>query len=163
MEDTAAYLADLFHRLMPQEEDYGWVGWQEAIALLRLEHLAPLVAEAFENGWIDARIMNHRDFLEDLAASAVASDRAALLQREGIVPFEDAIGELSSWYGFSPQRKLDEEEREKRAREQDDTFSPQPAAPRVNPFREVGRNDPCPCGSGKKFKKCCLGKELDAA
>jgi len=23
---------------------------------------------------------------------------------------------------------------------------------------EVGRNDRCPCGSGKKFKKCCLGK-----
>ncbi len=21
----------------------------------------------------------------------------------------------------------------------------------------VGRNDPCPCGSGKKYKKCCLG------
>ncbi|WP_371126120.1 SEC-C metal-binding domain-containing protein [Bradyrhizobium sp.] len=20
----------------------------------------------------------------------------------------------------------------------------------------MGRNDPCPCGSGKKFKKCCL-------
>jgi preprotein translocase subunit SecA len=24
--------------------------------------------------------------------------------------------------------------------------------------REVGRNDPCPCGSGKKFKKCCMTK-----
>lgn len=23
----------------------------------------------------------------------------------------------------------------------------------------VGRNDPCPCGSGKKFKKCCLRKD----
>lgn len=22
----------------------------------------------------------------------------------------------------------------------------------------VGRNDPCPCGSGKKFKKCCMGQ-----
>jgi uncharacterized protein len=22
----------------------------------------------------------------------------------------------------------------------------------------VGRNDPCPCGSGRKYKKCCLGK-----
>lgn len=22
-------------------------------------------------------------------------------------------------------------------------------------FKEIGRNDPCPCGSGKKFKKCC--------
>ncbi len=25
--------------------------------------------------------------------------------------------------------------------------------------RKVGRNDPCPCGSGKKYKKCCLAKE----
>jgi len=22
---------------------------------------------------------------------------------------------------------------------------------------KIGRNDPCPCGSGLKFKKCCLG------
>ena len=21
--------------------------------------------------------------------------------------------------------------------------------------KEIGRNDPCPCGSGKKYKKCC--------
>jgi methionyl aminopeptidase len=26
-----------------------------------------------------------------------------------------------------------------------------------------GRNDPCPCGSGKKYKKCCLGKETPRA
>jgi uncharacterized protein YecA (UPF0149 family) len=31
------------------------------------------------------------------------------------------------------------------------------AAPRVQPM--VGRNDPCPCGSGKKYKKCC-GRNL---
>jgi len=24
---------------------------------------------------------------------------------------------------------------------------------------KVGRNEPCPCGSGKKFKKCCLTSE----
>lgn len=28
---------------------------------------------------------------------------------------------------------------------------------------KVGRNDPCPCGSGKKYKKCCLGKEANLA
>ena len=27
--------------------------------------------------------------------------------------------------------------------------------PIVNKVQKVGRNDPCPCGSGKKFKKCC--------
>ncbi len=26
----------------------------------------------------------------------------------------------------------------------------------------VGRNDPCPCGSGKKYKKCCMGKSTAA-
>ena len=25
-------------------------------------------------------------------------------------------------------------------------------------MEKVGRNDPCPCGSGKKFKKCCEAK-----
>ena len=24
---------------------------------------------------------------------------------------------------------------------------------------KIGRNDQCPCGSGKKYKKCCLNKE----
>jgi hypothetical protein len=26
----------------------------------------------------------------------------------------------------------------------------------------VGRNDPCPCGSGEKYKKCCLQKDQAA-
>jgi len=26
--------------------------------------------------------------------------------------------------------------------------------------KKIGRNDPCPCGSGKKFKKCCMGKGI---
>ncbi|SNQ62431.1 DUF1186 domain-containing protein [Candidatus Methanoperedens nitratireducens] len=25
--------------------------------------------------------------------------------------------------------------------------------------KKIGRNEPCPCGSGKKYKKCCMGKE----
>jgi len=29
-----------------------------------------------------------------------------------------------------------------------------PAQPMPNDWTNVGRNDPCPCGSGKKFKKC---------
>jgi preprotein translocase subunit SecA len=32
--------------------------------------------------------------------------------------------------------------------------SPMPRATGANPYEGVGRNDPCPCGSGKKFKKC---------
>jgi preprotein translocase subunit SecA len=41
------------------------------------------------------------------------------------------------------------------------TLSHGPAERRAEPGRgaaKVGRNDPCPCGSGKKYKKCCLAK-----
>src|SRR5262249_6978703 len=32
---------------------------------------------------------------------------------------------------------------------------PAPVKTIVNEKEKVGRNDPCPCGSGKKYKKCC--------
>jgi hypothetical protein len=47
--------------------------------------------------------------------------------------------------------------------EETDERSPTPSevepfrsVPEANPYRHVGRNDLCPCGSGKKYKKCCL-------
>ena len=33
----------------------------------------------------------------------------------------------------------------------------------LNPYgKVVGRNEPCPCGSGEKYKKCCLSKAVTA-
>ena len=32
----------------------------------------------------------------------------------------------------------------------------QARTPHIREGRKIGRNDPCPCGSGKKFKRCCL-------
>jgi preprotein translocase subunit SecA len=37
---------------------------------------------------------------------------------------------------------------------------PQRQAPVQRQVPKIGRNDPCPCGSGKKYKKCCLPKEV---
>lgn len=31
----------------------------------------------------------------------------------------------------------------------------------VREHRRIGRNDPCPCGSGSKFKKCCGSRIRD--
>lgn len=37
--------------------------------------------------------------------------------------------------------------------------SRQPAAPQLH----IGRNESCPCGSGRKFKKCCIGSRLPSS
>jgi len=41
------------------------------------------------------------------------------------------------------------------AEENAEFFNEQPAKTKTE---KIGRNDPCPCGSGKKYKKCCMGK-----
>jgi uncharacterized protein YecA (UPF0149 family) len=65
--------------------------------------------------------------------------------------FGDTVDELSGWYCFTEQYNVDQE----RWRQQAEV-NPILSQPYENPFKGVGRNDPCPCGSGKKFKKCCL-------
>lgn len=44
--------------------------------------------------------------------------------------------------------------------ESDDDFSGEIADPYVRAAPKVGRNEPCPCGSGKKYKKCCLNSSV---
>lgn len=40
------------------------------------------------------------------------------------------------------------------------TGSCEPIKPR-RVIQTIRRNDRCPCGSGKKFKKCCMNKDID--
>ena len=52
--------------------------------------------------------------------------------------------------------------REKVAKETSATGSPDKTvrkAPVRTAATKVGPNDPCPCGSGKKYKKCCMQKD----
>lgn len=60
------------------------------------------------------------------------------------------------------QQRWREEDVRENADDFDDDFDfPDYGAPEpyIRPEPKVGRNDPCPCGSGKKYKKCCLAKE----
>ena len=38
----------------------------------------------------------------------------------------------------------------------EETFEDEPGETYVRPSPKIGRNDLCPCGSGKKYKKCCM-------
>lgn len=128
--------------------EFAWVGWFEAIALLGLRDLAPLFRNAWEGGRIDTEYMDQGDFETDLASA-----ERAPTDIERFAPFklgyiEDVVEALSWAHTI---RDLDRVT---------DTNTTNPAwlpeEPYVNPWRHVGRNDPCPCGSGKKAKKCCL-------
>jgi preprotein translocase subunit SecA len=58
-----------------------------------------------------------------------------------------------------PEEEAKQIERRQRRQQQElqyQTGPPQTEAPKpVRAGAKIGRNDPCPCGSGKKYKKCC--------
>jgi hypothetical protein len=59
-EAAADYLRELHRPMRPQGMSFAWFGWQKAIALLGLEDLRPLVADAFERGFVDLSVMVSR-------------------------------------------------------------------------------------------------------
>ena len=156
-DETQAYLLRLYDTMQPQQENFVWSGWVLAIALLGLEEFSDVVRQAFGRGLIEPMVMNYDSFRTDLGRTLADPERMAGFRYDRLGPLEDAIGELSGWYGFSDAAKRDQERRATSSGDARLAFADTPQS-FVDPFKGVGRNDPCPCGSGKKFKKCCLNR-----
>jgi len=144
------FLRDAFIEMQPQAQCYVWVGWQSAIAMLGMSDLKSLVKKAFDRGFIDSHVLGFDDFEQDLKQCIEHPGEPLWPNDDEYTLFGDTVDELSNWYCFTEQYSEDQE----RWRQQADT-NPILSQPYENPFKGVGRNDPCPCGSGKKFKKCC--------
>ena len=118
---------------------------------------------------VDSKWMDHIDAMTELRngiglRAYGQHDPVVEYKREGFDMFDamiDAIREDTVRMIFLAQvRTREEPKREQVAREtsaagaSDGTTKPEPK--RVG--KKIGMNDPCPCGSGKKYKKCCYLK-----
>ena len=89
------------------------------------------------------------EFDDELAAAERAPDNIDRFTQRYLGYIEDVLVSLDWTRGSEDEFEGDEEQ---------DPWADfdYPNEPVRNPWRHVGRNDPCPCGSGKKAKKCCL-------
>jgi hypothetical protein len=145
------FLRDCFANLRPQGPCYAWVGWQMAIARLGPAELASLVETAFKRGYIDSWWTRFEHFRDNLAKAGTEQGSARWIADEELTPFGDTITELSCWAGF--RNEGPKEERRGRGA----GFARGIAGTLRKPAcsTRIGRNEPCPCMSGKKYKKCC--------
>lgn len=162
---TAQFLQTCFDDLGATRGCFVWNGWQSAIAMLGLAELKPLVKQAFERGSIDRSWLHLEDFERNLQHVLEHSSLPPLCAEDEYTLFGDTIDELSTWYGFSEEyeaeRRRIEAERLRLESARGSLLWVPEGTPAINIFRNVGRNDPCPCGSGKKFKRCCLNASFD--
>ncbi len=117
---------------------------------------------------VDQKWMEHIDNMEQLRQGI---NLRAYAQRDPVVEYKfeamdmfeemiDSIKEDTVKYLFHvvPQTRIVREQVAKPVAENlggDGTVAKKP----VRKVTKVGRNDPCPCGSGKKYKNCCIDKE----
>ena len=148
---AARFLRDAFNELQPQRRCFVWFGWQSAIAMLGLCELKVLVERAFDRGFIDRHILGFEHFEDDLSRGLNQPGEPSAPGNNEFELFGDTIEELSRWHCFRERDEEDRTEWQELAK-----LDHMLREPHHNPFKGIGRNDPCPCGSGKKFKKCCL-------
>jgi hypothetical protein len=157
-EQAAAFLRACFDELAPQGESCVWDGWQNAIAMLGLVELVPLVRQVFDRELMPTDRVSFAEFEEELDRVRAGRPAPDWHGEREFELFGDTIEELSTWAFLHP-----EDDAEDASDGGERVLWGADDGPAVNPYRDVGRNDPCPCGSGKKFKKCCLDKvEADA-
>ncbi len=169
-EAVIAELRGLFSSLPKPGDGFVWSALVGAVDTFNALELLPEVRQAYADSLVDETVIG----LSDIDPSEPRAPRSYPLpsaeQRlawfmERNAPI-DAINECSVWVCFKDENEdpelLDVEEHIDLEARSDDTslqpvYEPVPYAP-PQPYiapPKIGRNDPCPCGSGKKYKKCC--------
>jgi hypothetical protein len=155
-------LRQLFHTLPKPGNAYLWAVLMMVICDFHAPELYAEARGAFTEGLVDASVVDLDHLEKDLFQ---LGEQCFTDFRQRNAPI-DAVAECSCWLCFR------DEEEEREAWDEEDGVALEPPSDDVSrlppeglpdlrkptPFvapRRVGRNDPCPCGSGNKYKKCC--------
>ncbi len=161
-EEVVAYYQSLFRGRLRRKHSHAWDGLVTSTADLPAPELLADVRWAYAEGLVDPGFASlkgiERDLLDPKPKPGGNFDIIT-----------DAIKELRSWAAFAPETPVPRRPpppppAPMRASSSPSSNEPPPSSepavympPKHVRWSGVGRNDPCPCGSGKKYKKCCGG------
>ena len=127
-DEVAGYFAELYRGGLEREPSFVWDALVTASADLCCAELLEDIAQVYRDGLADPEFLTLKE-VQDAIAQGPDALREELEENPHFTLVNDVVREMSSWACFHDKR---------------------------SGARKVGRNDECPCGSGKKYKKCCL-------
>jgi hypothetical protein len=132
-EAVAAY-RDLFRRARREYSAF-WDQLISAVTFMGPEELMDEIRQAYDEDLVDSFFISMDDVERALAQGQDRTLQELREHRKGLI--DDTAAELESWARLPPE-PVESASQGQRI---------------VGP--KIGRNQPCPCGSGKKYKKCC--------
>lgn len=128
-----------------QKEDLYWKGaFVNHISDLQIKEALPILKKMLEDEDYDS--FEKRDIEESI--EELEEDKK--LFPDIFQPYCKTRGDWEEHYANREQNFYDTEN------EDNELFKQPPIR-----IKKIGRNEPCPCGSGKKYKKCCIDKGLE--
>ncbi len=142
-DEILAFFKAMFRQHPLREENHIWNSLCHLSEGFRFVELLPDIRRAFEDNLTDRQYSALEDYEEGIQKTD-GDGLEVFAYDKGYIT--DTIAELQSWACFRPEPARPAASKVTR-QDYPGTF--------VHDQPKVGRNDPCPCGSGKKFKKCC--------
>jgi hypothetical protein len=149
------------YALIELEPVHVWDTWVSLVADFRCTFLLDKVRTLYERGFADPGFQSLAEVEAELKKSELTGHVSY-----GYKAFSNVHDCMSWWHCFSEEyaRSCNDGQVEGQSGAadiaEDVGYSRSPnfyvQAPHIRESAKVGRNDTCPCGSGKKYKKCCL-------
>ncbi|MCA1962198.1 MAG: DUF1186 domain-containing protein [Desulfomonile sp.] len=161
-EDVIDYFAGLFRGKFSREPHYIWDSLVSCSIDLYPEDLCLDIEQVYRDDLVDEFFVSRKEVRDALAVPKEEA-LARLKKNSAYRLITDAVEEIESWNFFSPKSAPPEESEPAPATAIEsvedtqwmDYYSTKPIPTYVRTTPKIGRNEPCPCGSGKKYKKCC--------
>ena len=165
-EEVVAYHQRLFSGSLEREVSYVWDSLVCCAIDLHPGEVLGDIRQACREGLVEPFSISLEE-VEQAARRSVEAVMAELGEHDGGL-VEDTVDEMEWWACFHPESDDEWDQDEDRDDDEDwdslppepyvhEDWEPLPPETYVRPEPKIGRNEPCPCGSGKKYKKCCGG------
>ena len=137
-EETMDYYKTLFRGKLEREPIYAWGSLVACCCHLFPEEVYEDIKRAYEDKLVDSSFIDLEDLNRYLGKSwnELNEDLRNDVHHSLI---DDTISDMEWWACFQSENKR--------------KIKPKPIKSKRK--KKIGRNEPCPCGSGKKYKKCC--------
>ena len=165
-EEAVAYYAELFRGKLERQHSAAWNSLATCACDLVADELREEIDKAFDDHLVESFFINREDVEGDMARDKERVREH--LKRQHYRLIESTIQEMqwwdcfrrdraSTWKGKATASPLPRVDLGGAADNAASLWGEEPVSP-VRSEEKPGRNDPCPCGSGKKYKRCCGGK-----
>lgn len=149
------YLRELFSLKVERKPSFVWSAMVHSVCDLYPKELLKEIERAYADGLVDPGHVSIADVERTLREGK--EERLEKTQRYQRGLIGDVVDEIGWWACFGKRADDDNPDRVLSQRESE-YWSPAVNTV-VRSESKIGRNSPCPCGSGKKYKKCCLRTE----